>query len=96
MTVIELRKLVEDYEQYKNIYMNFSVDEKGIWGLPEGDHSQHLLSMERITEYKEFLNNAIEHYENMKRFFNDYECTKKNKKYKTYLKRLENAMKKVA
>lgn len=96
MTAIELRSKVEEYEKYNNVYMNFSVDEKGIWGLPEGDKTQHLLTNERIDKYKNFLNEAIKHYENMARFFSsDYQYSKKQKKYNTYLKRLNNALKKM-
>jgi hypothetical protein len=96
MNALELRKIVEDYERSSNIYMNFSVDEKGIWGLPEGNKTQHLLSEDRISKYELFLIDAVKHYQNMARFFsNDASIGKKVNKYQMYLKRLNNAKKKV-
>lgn len=93
MTAMELRSKIEDYEKYNNIYMNFSVDETGVWGLPEGDKTQHILRMDKLNQYKEFLHEAVKHYENMSRF--NPLCKKKVDKYKRYIKRLENALKKV-
>lgn len=96
MNAMELRNKVENYERSSNIYMNFSIDEKGIWGLPEGDKTQHLLSEDRISKYEQFLIDAVNHYQNMARFFsNDASIGKKVKKYQLYLKRLNNAKKKV-
>ncbi|MEH7116192.1 hypothetical protein V7128_02035 [Neobacillus vireti] len=92
MTAIELRNIVNEYENKNYIYMNFKVDEDGIWGLPEGSRSQNYLNPDKINKYKEFLYNAIKHHENMARF--DSDSIKKHKKYKTYLKRLEAAIKK--
>jgi hypothetical protein len=95
MNAQELRIWVSDYERYNNIYMNFSVDEHGIWGLPEGDKTQHLLTDERVKKYQDFLDKAITHYETMLRFFNsDPDLTRKKDKYNQYKKRLNNAIKK--
>ena len=85
---------ITEYEKSYNIYMNFSVDEDGIWGLPEGSRTQHFLNENKINQYKEFLIEAIEHYDTMIRF--DLDAKKKRDKYKKYLKRLETAINKMA
>jgi KaiC/GvpD/RAD55 family RecA-like ATPase len=94
MTVKELMIKVSEYEEKNYIYMNFSIDEDGMWGLPEGTISQKYMNENKINQYKEFLNDAIEHYDTMIRF--DLDAKKKRDKYKKYLKRLETAINKMA
>jgi hypothetical protein len=84
---------ITEYEQKCNIYMNFSVDEDGIWGLPEGSRSQHYLNNSKVNQYKQFLVNAIEYYNGLIKF--DMDASKKRDKFKKYLKRLETAIKKM-
>jgi hypothetical protein len=93
MTVAELSEKVNQYEESCNIYMNFSVDEDGIWGLPEGSRSQHFINNDKINKYKTFLNEAIKHYTDMATY--DCEHIKIRDKYKKYLKRLETAISKL-
>lgn len=90
----ELANFILNYEQFRNIYMNFQVDEDGIWGLPEGNRTLQLLSKDQIDEYKDFLNKAIEYYTKIVEFNNSTGNSKKLKKYKLYLKRLSNTIEK--
>ena len=96
MNATELRQHVTNYENTRLIYMNFSVDERGIWGLAEGEKTQYLLTDEKVNDYKTFLQAAIQNYTNLIRFFsNDLQIEKKLKKYKLYTKRLESAISKI-
>ena len=89
-------KEISNYEQYKNIYMNFSLDDSGVWGLPEGDKTQHFLNLDRLKDYRSFLLNAIDYYTGLSNFYkNEYDYSKKLKKYKLYLKRLDNTLNKL-
>jgi hypothetical protein len=87
----DLHKKVSEYETYKNIYMNFSLDNNKVWGLPEGSKTLHALTDDKINEYNQFLNDAIKNYTNLSNFFtNDLDYQKKLKKYKLYQRRLNN------
>jgi hypothetical protein len=87
----DLNKKVSEYETYKNIYMNFSLDNNKVWGLPEGSKTLHALTDDKINEYNQFLNDAIKNYTNLSNFFtNDLDYQKKLKKYKLYQNRLNN------
>lgn len=92
----ELTKYISNYEQYRNIYMNFKVDNNKVWGLPEGDRTQYYMNEEAIESYSNFLNAAIKYYEGLVSFFNNHiDYNKKLKKYNMYKKRLNNALNKL-
>lgn len=90
----ERMKYVGHYEQYNNVYINFTLDKGRIFGLIEGVGKQtSIVTDKQLKEYETFINAAIGHYNDMIRF--DPLAEKKVKKYKMYKKRLENVMRKM-
>lgn len=92
MNETDLRLYITTYEKERNLYMNFSVDQKGVWGLAEGDKTLYLLTGEAIGEYTYFLKSALTYYRRLENFFsNDQQIKNKINKYTSYLNRLNNA-----
>lgn len=74
--------------------MNFSKDEQGIWGLPEGEKTQYLLTDTVLGDYKIFLKNAVDVYTALNKSSNVNSDINKKKlsKYKLYRKRLNKVL----
>lgn len=71
MNETDLRLYITTYEKERNLYMNFSVDQKGVWGLAEGDKTLYLLTGEAIGEYTYFLKSALTYYRRLENFFSN-------------------------